>query len=206
VPNSDDTLPASGPALERAFASLVNVLNQRGIQYAIVGGLATIQHTRVRTTDDIDALLSVTQLALPGLFEALQARGFSVDVTRNVRELRDDGLTTIRFADVVVDLLRPIVPAYAHVLERAITTEIRGQSVRISSAEGLIVMKLMAMRPQDQADIAELLTSYAGRLDLDFVRSELDTFTDASDPRRATFEEWVRRSLPAARPEQDAPG
>lgn len=70
MPNVDDSLPPSGQALQQAFEALVAVLNQRGVRYAIIGGLAIIQHTRVRTTDDIDALLSVPQLSLPGLFEA----------------------------------------------------------------------------------------------------------------------------------------
>jgi hypothetical protein len=74
--------------------------------------------------------------------------------------------------------------------------EILGQTVRVSSAEGLIVMKLMAMRPQDESDIQDLLRGYAGHLDLAFVRAELDTFTEANDPRRARFEEWVRRATP----------
>ena len=68
--------------------------------------------------------------------------------------------------------------------------------MRIGSAEGLIITKLMAMRPQDESDIRDLLAAYAGRLDLDFVRAEMDTFTDADDPRRAKFEAWVGETSP----------
>jgi hypothetical protein len=124
----------------------------------------------------------------------LEARGFSVDMPSNIRQLRDEGITTIRYADVIVDLMQPVIPTYAHVLDRAINTTIRGRTVRISSAEGLIVMKLIAMRPQDELDIRELLDAYSGKLDLDFVRAELETFTDSGDPRRAQFEAWVRES------------
>src|SRR5207248_3484680 len=83
--------------------------------YAIIGGIAMLQHTRVRTTDDVDALISLPQLAMPALFEELQARGFDMAVARNVREFRDEGMTTLRFGGVVVDLLRPILPLYEHV-------------------------------------------------------------------------------------------
>jgi predicted nucleotidyltransferase len=187
-------LPRSGPILQQAFEALVTTLNERGIQYAVIGGLATIQHTRVRTTDDIDALLTVPQLAMPGFFEALRDRGFDVDVVRCIRELRDGGLTTIRYEEVLVDLMRPILPAYAHVLDRAVIARIYGHDVRVSSAEGLIVMKLIAMRPQDEADIRELLAAYGGKLDLAYIRAELDTFADAADPRRVKFESWVGQS------------
>jgi predicted nucleotidyltransferase len=191
VSNADDTLPPAGATLERAFEALVTTLHDLGVRYAIIGGVATIQHTRVRTTDDIDALVAVPQIAMPRLFETLQKRGFTVDVIRCINELRG-GLTTIRFGEVIVDLMRPVIPAYAHVLERAIETRILGQTVRISSPEGLIVMKLIAMRPQDEADVQDLLSTFAGSLDLDYVRSELDSIADANDPRRKKFERWVR--------------
>lgn len=54
MPDADNSLPPSGQTLQRAFSSLVEVLNARGVRYAIIGGIATIQHTRVRTTNDID--------------------------------------------------------------------------------------------------------------------------------------------------------
>lgn len=195
--NADDSsLPPAGPALSRAFDALVSTLHDRGIRYAIIGGIATIQHTRVRATDDIDALLVVPQLAMPGLFEALRDRGFDVDVMKNVRELRDEGLTTVQYEGVLVDLLRPILPAYAHVLDRAIQAQILGRTVPISSAEGLIVMKLISMRPQDETDVRELLTAYAQKLDLEFIRTELAAIWGPSEPRRAKFESWVRASRP----------
>jgi predicted nucleotidyltransferase len=198
VPNSDDSLPPSGQALRQAFDALVSTLNERGIRYAIIGGIATIQHTRVRTTEDIDALLAVPQIAMPGLFEALEKRGFTLDIRQSIHELRDEGMTSITHGGVLVDLMRPILPAYAHVLDRAIDAEVLGKPVRISSAEGLIVMKLAAMRPQDEADIRDLLNAYAGKLDLDYIRAELETFTDADDSRRAKFEAWVRDAQGAA--------
>jgi predicted nucleotidyltransferase len=189
---SDDTLPASGPTIQRAFELLVATLNQHGIRYAIIGGLATVQYTRVRTTDDIDALVIVPQITMPGLFESLVSAGFTVDPVTAIQQLRNEGLTTFRYSDVIIDLLRPIIPAYAHVLDRAVDAPVMGQTVRISSPEGLIVMKLIAMRPQDQSDVRELLDVYRGKLDLDFIRSELETFSDAGDERRTMFEAWVR--------------
>lgn len=192
MPNTDDSLPSTGPTLRSAFEALVTTLNARNIRYAIIGGMALLQHTRVRTTNDIDALLIVPQIGMPGLFDALRDRGFSVDVPKNVHELRG-GLTTIRFASVLVDLMQPVLPAFAHVLDRAIDAQVFGQPVRISSAEGLIVMKLVAMRPRDEADIQDLLRTYPGQLNLDYIRAEVETFMDASDPRRIKFEEWVLR-------------
>ncbi len=148
----------------------------------------------MRTTDDIDALLTVPQTEMQSLFEALRQRGFEVNLERSIREFCDGGFTSIQFANVMVDLMRPLLPAYVHVLDRAITTDILGHPVRISSAEGLIVMKLIAMRPQDEADVQDLLVAYGDGLDLDFIRSELDTFAEPDDPRRTKFDTWVRQA------------
>lgn len=81
-----------------------------------------------------------------------------------------------------------------HVLDQAIDAEILGQKVRVSSAEGLIVMKLIAMRPQDESDIRDLITAYGHSLNFDFIRSELDTVIPSDDVRRQRFESWVSRN------------
>lgn len=192
MPSGDSSSPRTQPALQRAFSSLVSVLNSQRVQYAIVGGIAILQHTRVRATEDIDALISVSQLAMPSLFEALRDKGFLVDVMANIREFCDGGLTCIRYEDVLIDLLRPVLPAFAHVLDRAMDSEVLGQTARIGSAEGLIVMKIIAMRPQDQTDVRELIAAYGNTLDLSFIRAELDSVMNAADTRRAMFESWLR--------------
>lgn len=56
VPNAADSLPPAGQTLQRAFDALMDVLSERKVRYAIIVGLAMIQHTRVRTTDEIDAM------------------------------------------------------------------------------------------------------------------------------------------------------
>lgn len=190
----DNSLPPPGSTLQKALEALVTTLNEGGIQYAIIGGLAVIQHTRVRTTDDIDALLTVPQVALPRFFEALRQRGFAANVATNVPEFRDEGITAITYDDVIVDLMRPVIPAYSHVLERAIWKEIAGQRVRLCTAEGLVITKLISFRPQDEADVKEVVMAYREKLDVDFIRTEMDSFMEPTDPRRAKFEAWVKET------------
>lgn len=191
VSDADNSLPPSGQALKQALRSLVETLDASSVRYAIIGGIATIQHGRVRTTADIDVLLTIPQIAMPALFSALLEKGFTLDLKRNIAELRDNGLTTLRFQDVLVDMMRPILPVYSHVLDRAIPADILGQSVRISSIEGLIVMKLIAFRPQDEADIQELISAYRGQLNVEYVRSEFATVANADDPRWRKLEAWL---------------
>src|SRR5437868_66294 len=97
--NTRKSMQPPGQTLQQAFEALIAVLKEQNIRYAVIGGLALIQHTRVRTTDDIDALLIVPEVAIPRFLSDLSDRGFAVDFQRNTDELRR-GLTTIRFADV----------------------------------------------------------------------------------------------------------
>jgi hypothetical protein len=190
MPNADECLPPEGSALREAFEALIAVLHERQVRYALIGGLAMLQYARVRTTDDIDLLLMLPQIAMPGLFEQLKDRGFTVDVARNIQELREGGITVIQFGTVPVDLMRPLLPAFAHILERAVPTAVLGRKVQVSSPEGLIIMKLIAMRPQDQADIRDLIAG-GGELNLKYIRNELDQIMAPDDPRRVKLEAWL---------------
>lgn len=129
---------------------------------------------------------------MPGLFEALRAAGFAVDSRVNTVELRDEGLTTIQYEDVLVDIMRPVLPVYSHVLDRAVPTDIFGQIVRVSSAECLVVMKLIAFRPQDEADIKDLIAAYRERLDVEFIKAEFSTVAAQDDPRWRKLDEWLK--------------
>ena len=52
---SEGSPKPNAPTLQRAFETLVTTFLDQSIQYAIVGGIATIQYGRVRVTDDVDA-------------------------------------------------------------------------------------------------------------------------------------------------------
>jgi hypothetical protein len=191
MPIGEDSMPRSGQTLRTAFEKLIAAVEQRNLRYAVIGGIAAVHHTRIRATDDIDLLLIVPQVAMPGFFELLRDQGFSLDVFQSVRDLQK-GLATIRFQDVVVDLMLPALPLYTHVLDRALTAEVLGKKVRISSAEGLAVMKVISMRPQDEIDIRELLIAYAEKLDIEFIRSELSSVLTADEPRMKRFDLLVQ--------------
>ena len=93
MPSTDDSLPPDGPTFRDALDRLVNAFDAHKIRYAIIGGVAVLQHGRVRTTDDIDALLIVPQLQMARFFESLLQEGFKLDVARSIAELRQ-GMTS----------------------------------------------------------------------------------------------------------------
>ena len=58
-----------------ALLQLVQALHRLQIRYALIGGVATGYRSRPRFTQDLDFLLDVPQLLLPGLLEDLPALG-----------------------------------------------------------------------------------------------------------------------------------
>ena len=78
-----------------------------------------------------------------------------------------------------------------NVLDRATEESWHGCPVRIASIEGLILLKLTAFRPQDQIDIENLIASKQGTLNIDWIRTEWQSFAALDDPRLLRLMDWV---------------
>jgi len=61
--------------------------------------------------------------------------------------------------------------------------------IRVATAEGLILMKLLAYRLQDQADIEALVAANRGTIDLGWIQREWETIFSTDDPRWRWLEE-----------------
>ena len=170
---------------------LVEELERTGVRYALIGGLATGYRSRPRFTRDADFLLQIPLLTLPGLLENLHVRGFAFDAQTTIREWIKEHITVLSFRGVRIDWLAPVIPLYQHVLNTAVQEIWFGHSVRIASPEGLILMKLVAFRGQDQIDIENLLAANRGQLDLDTIRREWESVSNQDDPRMRRFNEMV---------------
>ncbi len=92
-----------------------------------------------------------------------------------------------------VDWLKAVIPAYQHVLDRATEETWLGRRIRVASAEGLILMKLLAGRAQDWLDIENLAAAQRDRLDVDWIRGEWQTLAAPDDPGMTRFVELVDR-------------
>ncbi len=186
-------LPELPQHLAAGLLQLVEVLDQCRVKYAVIGGIAASYRSRPRFTQDVDILLQVPQLVLPGLLDDLHARGFTFETETAIREWARDHLTVLSYHGVRVDWLKPVLPIYQHVIDQARPEEWLGHSVRIAAAEGLILLKLLAFRTQDQVDVENLLAVNQGQLDLDWIRREWQSVAAADDPRMRWFEDRVTR-------------
>ena len=180
---------------EAAFGAVLDdvldVLAQLGIPHMLIGGLAVSVRAEPRATKDIDLSVLVAPAEARQLTENMDALGFRAtahgeagpgSVIRYVR-------TGIDGIDRWVDVLCAGTPFEERALARASTERLLGRDLPVATAEDLVILKLLAGRPQDWADVDVLLREHAGRLD--------DAYIDA---RAAEWEieDFVSRARNAA--------
>src|SRR5438876_6600650 len=183
--------------LVRAVELLADTLSAKSIRSAVVGGLATLMRGRPRFTQDVDVLLDVPQLALPGLLDELARQGFDLDMATVIREYVSEHMTAFRFGNVRIDWLKPVLPLYARTLADASSlTWTEGHPIRVATAECLILTKMVAFRPQDQVDIETLLIANRDEIDLGLIRQEWSAVAAGEEARTAWLEDAVARLVP----------
>ena len=175
---------------------LAVVFERRAVRHALIGGLAVGLRGRPRATKDADFILQVPALSFPGLLEELAADGFEIDVMETIRQWTADRFVVFYRGRMRVDWMQPILPLYARVLATAELRTWLDSSLRVATAEGLILTKLVAFRPQDQVDIETLLVANREDIDLSVVRDEWAPFAATETARTAWFEAAAVRLVP----------
>jgi hypothetical protein len=135
----------------------------------------------------------VPALSFPGLLEDLVAEGFSIDVMAAIRQWSADRFLAFMHGQVRVDWIQPVLPLYANVLKSAEAKPWLDQSVNVATPEGLILTKMVAFRPQDQADIETLMIANRDTLDVDLIRQEWAPVSLGEESRTAWLEEAFGR-------------
>ena len=179
--------------VQAGLRSMAEALDAAHIRYAVIGGIAVALRSRPRFTNDVDIVLNIPQIKLPGLLDDLHGRGFEFDTAKTIQGWTQHHITVLKFRNVRVDWLKPVLPVYAHVLDRAKPVVWQGYATQIASPESLILTKLISFRGQDQLDIENLLAANRGQLDLDYIRSEWATIAAETDPRMERFTEMVKK-------------
>lgn len=142
--------------------ALVVALDAARVEYALCGGLALAVHGHPRATMDIDMLVPAENLA-PAVTVA-KAAGFDVPARKMIFGLRtgtpretqrisklDPDTNELLSLDLLV-----VGPGYEEVWAGRVESTWRGKRVVVVSREGLAIMKRIAGRPQDLADLAKL--------------------------------------------------
>jgi predicted nucleotidyltransferase len=167
------------PALADVVLRVADVCEELAISYAIGGAVAVSFWGVPRTTQDADCLVAVPAVAYQRLADALNARGFQVEQTSGpqpvtvvalLEQVRRDKFMTLSCRATSVELFVPVVPLQQSVLERAMGKMFHGRTIKISTAEDLILLKMAFHRQKDLQDIKGILHVQQGHLDVPYLR------------------------------------
>jgi hypothetical protein len=153
------------------YLDVIETLNQSGVRYTIVGGIAAILHGAPRMTGDLDLAVVLDEKNLLTLVEAMISLGYKpripadpMDLAKaQVRELwrKEKGMKVFTFfhpkkpfadVDILIDQQVDFNGIWEHRIEY------RAGKVRIPTAsmDDLIAMKRVSARDKDLSDIAAL--------------------------------------------------
>lgn len=150
--------------VERVLLDAVAVIERLNVPYAIMGGLAARAWGLPRPTFDADVAVAVDPEGLQRLFEALEHEGFDVPAEHKTGFL--DVIAGFKKAKVNRVLARHVWETDIFVvhgdflhsaLARAREATIGASRVRVMAPEDLVLLKLIANRRKDLADVEEII-------------------------------------------------
>jgi len=153
------------------FEPIFAALNQAGVRYVVVAGLATVLHGFARLTADIDLVVDLSPNEARKAIETLSALGFVprapvdplgfADPALRAMWIEEKGMAVFTMVDRAnpmrsIDLfVKPPIP-FDHLWGRADMVRLVKTSVRIAAITDLIEMKRAVGRPQDVIDVEAL--------------------------------------------------
>jgi hypothetical protein len=180
----------------RAVEFLAEAFDARSIRHALIGGLASVLRGRPRFTRAVDVLLDVPQIVLPELLDDLVGRGFALAPAVVVKEYVREYMASFPFGGVQIGWLKPVLPLDSRTIADAAPLKwTEGRTVRVATAEGLILTQMVAFRPQNQIDVETLLTANRDTVDVGLIREQWSPFAATEPERTAWLEAAIDRRV-----------
>lgn len=143
-------------ALQRIAFSL----DQLGVPYAIIGGVAVSIQSVPRYTEDIDAVIWFGEDGWQNLLESLKQHGFVPRAADPIQFAQRNRLLLLTDSNSVqIDIAFGALPFEEELVKTAKAVELSdGFRLKVASPEALVLMKAIAWRPKDQLDIRDLVS------------------------------------------------
>lgn len=185
------TMNPSDPLLD-TLSALLGWLEALQTPHTIVGGVATGLLGAPRVTQDIDAVIWLENERWRTFLEKGAEYGFAARISDALTFAQRSRVFLLEHADykVGVDISCGALPFEQEMIERSQTIGAGGLKVKVPTVEDLIVMKLVALRPKDIADIEGLLAVHR-TLDFEHMRRWTLEFAEVLD-RPEMVETFIR--------------
>jgi hypothetical protein len=171
---------------------------------ALMGGLSLSSWKHIRSTQDVDLLIGIDDARLHAVLSRLQSAGFRAKGRNLVVRVEEHEFIQLLyeppglFLDIQVDLLLADTEFQRQALARRVPLPFPelGFDVAVIACEDLIVMKLLAGRMIDRADVSALLRSNRGSLAWEHLLRWIDEFNLQSLFRESWNDAFPREPAP----------
>lgn len=163
---------------EQLLAKIALALDNIHIPYMVIGGPAVLLYGEPRLTKDIDVALGTGLERWPQVRTMVQQLGFRpLPVDSNFTQETmvfpcEDSNTGIR-----LDFIFSYSPYEQQAMERVKGVPLGRATVRFTSAEDVVIYKIIAGRPRDLEDVQSILMKNKD-LDKDYIQDWLRAFSE----------------------------
>jgi hypothetical protein len=160
-----------------ALSDIAAWLEDQKVRGAVIGGVAASIRGRPRATRDVDAVILLDAERLKSFLESGERFGFLPRLEDAIEFAKKNRVLLLLHepSKTPVDISLGALPFEIESVDRASPVTVAGISFPVVLSEDLIIMKAIAHRPRDIADIESLLDTNLN-LDLDRVKYWVSEF------------------------------
>ena len=174
--------PESVTPLLAPLQGLQNLLSEFNDQGVIIGGIAASLLGMPRYTADLDAVFLLSISDIPRLLQAASTQGIEPRISDAEAFARKNRVLLLRHvaSGTDIDISLGILPFEIEMVERSQTVQVGPIKLRLPTPDDLIILKAVAHRPKDLADIQAIAASHPD-LDKQRIRFWAEQFGEALD-------------------------
>jgi hypothetical protein len=156
-------------------------LEEQGVRYLVIGGLAVVAVGEPRLTADADAIVFISPAEAEVLITKAAQAGFELHDAVEKQRLATTG--TMRFARgrFQIDLITASLPFEEAAFRRSSRHALFGVHLPFPSPEDLILLKVLAGRDKDILDAIGVARRHHDRLDISYLEATLQPICDAAE-------------------------
>lgn len=164
------------------LAALQRLITHFDNQGVIIGGIAASLLGQPRFTADLDAVILLSTNDLPNLIEVAAQEGMVGRITDAEAFARKNRVLLLQHqsSGINIDISLGILPFEVEMIERGQEVTVGTIQLRLPTPEDLIIMKAVAQRPKDIADIQAIAASHPS-LDKERICSWVEQFGEVLD-------------------------
>lgn len=149
-------------------------------EFLIIGGIAVSLLTRPRTTQDIDVLTLLDESQWDHFLKSGLSFGFEARISNALDFAQKNRVLLLRHkkSGVNIDISFGYLPFEEDTLKRKSFHKLGELRIPLPTPEDLIVMKMVAHRPQDMIDVKSILQTYP-KLDRQRIQKWVKEFSRA---------------------------